>query len=214
MQDANLSDEDLVNAITTGGVALQEVLASQLVKEGQMIRRERTYEGIEINYFTLDKLAEEHGKTADAITDIIRDMIGFQANYVDGMVEELDNIAAAENKQVDVTKGTKDAGVDNQPYFSRVFNVINQMLFSIKADAVADLAIKRLKEGKKPVIAFASTMESFMNEMQVGDIINADFKEVLKRGLESVTSYTTTDDAGVSVKESFTPDQMDQESKN
>ena len=213
MQDANLSDEDLVNAITTGGVALQEVLASQLVKEGQMIRRERTYEGIEINYFTLDKLAEEHGKTADAITDIIRDMIGFQANYVDGMVEELDNIAAAENKQVDVTKGTKDAGVDNQPYFSRVFNVINQMLFSIKADAVADLAIKRLKEGKKPVIAFASTMESFMNEMQVGDIINADFKEVLKRGLESVTSYTTTDDAGVSVKESFTPDQMDQEAR-
>jgi len=32
------------------------------------------------------------------------------------------------------------------------------MLFAIKADAVAERAIQRLKEGKKPVIAFSSTM--------------------------------------------------------
>jgi len=41
MSDANMSKEDLVEAITNGGVALQEILASQLVAEGQMIRRER-----------------------------------------------------------------------------------------------------------------------------------------------------------------------------
>jgi hypothetical protein len=35
---------------------------------------------------------------------------------------------------------------------------INQMLFSIKAEAVAERAIARLKEGKKPVVAFASTI--------------------------------------------------------
>jgi len=83
---------------------LQEVLAAQLVKEGQMIRRERTYEGIDVNYLVLDKLAVEHGKIADAITDIIRDLIGFQATYVDGMVEEFDKIAVAENKEVELTK--------------------------------------------------------------------------------------------------------------
>jgi hypothetical protein len=32
------------------------------------------------------------------------------------------------------------------------------MLFSIKAEAVAERAIARLKEGKKPVVAFASTI--------------------------------------------------------
>ena len=213
IQDANMDDENLVSAIANGGVALQEVLAAQLVQEGQMIRRERTYEGIEINYLTLDKLKKEHGDIADSITEIIRDMIGFQASYVDEMVEQLDKIAVAENKEVETTKGTKNAGVDNTPYFSRVFNVINQMLFSIKSDEVANLAIKHLKAGKKPVIAFANTMESFMNELEVDAIIDADFKEVLKRGLESVTSYTTTDDAGNSEKAYFTPAQMDEQAR-
>lgn len=213
IQDANMSDENLVDAITNGGVALQEVLASQLVLEGQMIRRERSYNGIQVNYLTLDRLKEKHIKVADAITDIIRRMIGFQATYVDDMVEQLDKIAVAENKEVEVTKGTAAAGVDNTPYFSRVFNVINQMLFSIKADEVANLCIQRLKEGMKPVIAFSNTMGAFIDDEPIDTIIEADFKEVLKRGLESVTSYTTTDDAGNKVKGYFTPDQMDQEAR-
>jgi len=40
------------------------------------------------------------------------------------------------------------------------------MLFSLKAEAVAERAILRLKEGKKPVIAFASTMGSFIEQME------------------------------------------------
>ena len=63
------------------------------------------------------------------------------------------------------------------------------MLFSLKADSVAERAIQRLKEGKKPVIAFASTMGSFIESMEndkgmpvaEGDTINADFSEVLKK---------------------------------
>lgn len=213
IQDANMSDENLVDAITNGGVALQEVLASQLVLEGQMIRRERSYNGIQVNYLTLDRLKEKHIKIADAITDIIRRMIGFQATYVDDMVEQLDKIAVAENKEVEVTKGTQSAGVDNTPYFSRVFNVINQMLFSIKADEVANLCIQRLQEGMKPVIAFSNTMGAFIDDEPIDTIIEADFKEVLKRGLESVTSYTTTDDAGNKVKAYFSPSEMDQEAR-
>jgi hypothetical protein len=49
MSDANMSKDDLVEAITKGGVALQEILAAQLVSEGQMIRRERSFEGVEVN---------------------------------------------------------------------------------------------------------------------------------------------------------------------
>ncbi|QLH33461.1 MAG: hypothetical protein HWD62_14490 [Cyclobacteriaceae bacterium] len=94
----------------------------------------------------------------------------------------------AEGKQVEIREGTSQ-GVDNLPYFSKVFNVINQMLFSIKAEAVAERAIARLKEGKKPVIAFASTMGSFIEQMESdaglsvtdGDTINADFSVVLQK---------------------------------
>lgn len=204
ISEANMTREELVEAIQKGGVALQEVLASQLVAEGQMIRRERSYEGIEVNYITLDHLSQTHKAIADNITGIVRDIIAFQTNFIDKRVSELDKIAAAEGKEVTLREGTSQAGVDNQPYFSKVFNVINQMLFALKAEAVADRAIMRLQQGKKPIIAFASTMGSFIEQMvsesglsvDDGDTIKADFSIVLEKGLEGVMRYTVTEADG------------------
>ena len=209
--DCNMSKEDLVEAITRGGVALQEILSSQLVAEGQMIRRERSFEGVEVNYLSLDAKSEEHRAIADNITDILRDIISFQSAHVDAQIEELDKIAVAEGKEVEQREGTSKAGVDNLPYFSKVFQVINQMLFSLKAEAVADQAIKRLKEGKKPVIAFASTMGSFIEQMEnengmavsEGDTINADFTEVLRRGLDGILRYSERDVDGILIHHKF-----------
>ncbi len=209
--DCNMSKEDLVFSINKGGVALQEILSSQLVAEGQMIRRERSFEGIEVNYISLDEKAEEHQAVSDNITKVLRDIIAFQSIYVNKMVEDLDELAVAEGKEVVVRDGTSQAGVDNLPYFSKVFQVINQMLFSLKAEAVAEQAIARLQEGKKPVIAFASTMGSFIENMENenglpvndGDIINTDFSEVLLKGLNGVMRYTVRDIDGNPVYKHF-----------
>lgn len=211
ISDCNMSKDELVEAITKGGVALQEILSAQLVAEGQMMRRERSFEGVEVNYITLDEREQEHKAIADNITDILRDIIAFQGAYIDKQIEQLDKIAVAEGKEVSVREGTSQAGVDNQPYFSKVFQVINQMLFSIKADAVAERALMRLREGKKPIIAFASTMGSFIEQMENkngtlvgdGDTINTDFTEVLRRGLESVMRYTEKDANGEPIYKKF-----------
>lgn len=198
IKEANLTRDQLIESIEKGGVALQEILSAALVKEGQMLRRERTYEGINVNYITLDELEQLHRDTADKITEIIRDIIGFQRNELAPVFEDMDKIAAAEYAEVEQRAGTQNAGVDNQPYFSKVFNVINQMLFSIKAEAVADRAIEWLKKGKKTVIAFGSTMESFLDDMGAveGETIRADFALVLKRGLDGVLRYTKRDEKG------------------
>ncbi|PZR31318.1 MAG: hypothetical protein DI538_21185, partial [Azospira oryzae] len=211
IRDASMSREALIEAIVKGGVALQEILASQLVAEGQMIRRERSFEGVEVNYITLEEKEQEHKAIADNITSIVRDIIQFQTTHVDVMVDELDDIAVAEGKQVEIREGTSQAGVDNLPYFSKVFNIINQMLFSIKAEAVAERAIARLKEGKKPIIAFSSTMGSFIEQMESesglvvtdGDVINADFSVVLQKGLNGVLRYTETDPDGEKIFKKF-----------
>jgi len=214
MSDANMSKEDLVEAITNGGVALQEILASQLVAEGQMIRRERSFEGIEVNYIELKEKAKEQGEVADKVTKIMRDIIKFQEDHINGEIKVLDKIAAGEGKEVQTRKGTEKAGVDNVPYFSKVFNVINQLLFSINASDVADHAIKRLKSGKKPIIAFASTMGSFLEDMAVpDDVINADFSTVLEKGLDSVLRYTEKDIDGESIKKMFKISDMSDEAK-
>lgn len=204
IRDCTMRTDELVDAITRGGVALQEVLSSQLVSEGQMIRRERSFEGVEVNYITLDELSVEHSAISDSITEVIRDIITFQKTYVDKVIKELDKEMAEVGREVNVTKGTREAGVDNQPYFSKVFQVINQMLFSLKAESVAEQAIKRLKEGLKPVIAFSNTMGSFIenndteNDAPVtdGDEIDHDFSEVLYRGLEGILRYTETTPSG------------------
>lgn len=221
ISEANMTRDELVEAIQKGGVALQEILSSQLVAEGQMIRRERSFEGVEVNYISLETYEEQHKRTADSITKVLRDIIAFQNIHIDKQVEELDKIAVAEGKEVEMREGTSQAGVDNIPYFSKVFNVINQMLFSIKADAVADRAIERLKEGKKPVIAFASTMGSFIEQMENeqglpvgdGDLINNDFAEVLRRGLDGVMRYTEKDVNGEPVYKSFNVAELDEDAR-
>jgi len=228
MSDANMTNEDLVSAITYGGVALQEIVSSNLVAEGQMIRRERSFEGVEVNYEYLDDsqsrrgypnldLEQKHRAIMDGATEIIRDIMSFQNDFVNPIIEEMDKIQKAEYKEVEGRKGTSGAGVDNPPVFSGVFNVINQLLFSIKAEAVADVAIQRLKEGKKPVIAFASTMESFLNTMsndegnpiEDGDIINSDFSKIFEKRLNSVLRYTVKTPEGDSEYETIDVQSMD-----
>src|SRR6185312_4064800 len=65
ISEANMSKEELVEAITQGGVALQEIIASALVEEGQMLRRERSFEGVEVNYITMESKEQEHRAIAD-----------------------------------------------------------------------------------------------------------------------------------------------------
>jgi histone H3/H4 len=216
ISDANMSSDSLVSAIASGGVPLQEIVASQLVAEGQMIRRQRSYEGVDVEYRTLYDKKKEHYTIADRITEIMREIIAFQANYVTPLIDEKDEIYAKEGKEIRRRGGTSRAGVDNTSYFSKIFNVINQMLFSIKADDVADVAIEQLKKGKKPIIAFASTMGSFLNQILEeegivpgqGDKISTDFALVLQNGLDGVMRYTETDHNGEKYKDSFSPDQL------
>jgi hypothetical protein len=218
MSEASMTSEALVEAIETGGVALQEVLSASLVAEGQMIRRERSFEGIEVNYITLnaegarlfgvENLEKQHCAIADRITEILRDIVSFESRYISKRVEELDEEVKAEMKEVEKRKGTSELGVSSTPYFSKLFMVIHQMLFSIKAEAVAQRAIARLREGKKPVIAFSSTMGAFLDGMENerglpvsdGDMINADFSAVLLKGLESLFEITEIGASGIRAK--------------
>lgn len=204
LSETAMTNEALVSAITRGGVALQEVLSASLVNEGQMIRRERSFEGVEVNYITLDKdgknaygvedLEKQHRTTADKITDVLREIIAYESNFIKPVIKAMDKEVKAEMKEVEKRAGTSELGVSSTPYFSKLFMVINQMLFAIKAEAVANRAIQRLLEGKKPVIAFSSTMGSFLeglnndfgNPIGDGDTLNADFSEVLFKGLESL----------------------------
>lgn len=211
ISDANMGSDELVSAISGGGVALQEIIASQLVSEGQMIRRERSYDGVKVDYKILEEKREEHFAMADNITSIMREIIAFQDEYIKPLIEEIDKELAKRNEEIRQRGGTSDLGVSNRSYFSKAFNIINQMLFAIKAESVAEQAIEQLKAGKKPIIAFASTMGSFLSQLVeeegisvgMGEDIQTDFALILKNGLNGILRYTHVDDFGQSIHSSF-----------
>lgn len=204
VKESGLSDVELVKAISEGGEALQEVISSDIVREGQMIRRESVYDGIKVNYITLDKsgadefgtpdLEKQHRETSDYITSIINEINEFEKTYIfpylDGLVKE----GSAAN--IGIKKTSSQLGVAHEPIFSKLFMIVNQMLFSIKAQAVAEHAIRRLNEGKKVVIGLSNTMESFLNQFDEEGEINCDFTAVLDKALRSTLKYGMRDKEG------------------
>lgn len=216
MKEANMSTGELVSAIEHGGVALQEVVSSQLVESGQMLRRERAFDGVSIDYEVLDEVGEAHREIADNVTEIIRDIINFQTVHINTLIDQLDGEAAAAGGNVKGRKGTSQAGVSNTPFANKVFNVVDQLLFSIKAIDMADAAIQELKRGRKPVVTFKSTMGSFLKylDVQPGELLEkADFSLTLKKALEGVMRYTEKDAGGKAAYKSLSQADLTEEGR-
>ena len=217
--EAGLRDAELIQAISDGGEALQEVISSDIVGEGQMIRRESIYEGIKVNYIYLDKngaaefgtpdLEKQHRQTSDYITGIINDINKFEQDYVIPIIDEK-NVTGSEYGE-STKKTSNQTGAQHTPLFSKLFQIVNQLLFSIKAEAVADHAVRRLQEGKKVVIGVSSTMEAFIDAIddESGDEISCDFALVLDKALENTLKYKTTGEGEFEEKSMIDIDQLD-----
>ena len=194
MKEAGLTEENIAAAFEKGGTALQEVVSAQLVSEKQYIRREHEYDPDQISYITLTDSSGKDREKSDKVTEVIQDLIAFQERYVKPAIEMISNDLLATGGEAGITKGTENAGVDYADFASKTFNVINQMLLAIKAEQLGELAVKSIKENKKPVIALYYTMESMINEFAPGEELpSGDFNQVLKRGLDGVMRYTVKD---------------------
>lgn len=206
IQDAELGNTDLISAISNGGEALQEIISSSIVKEGQMIRRESSYSGIETNYiylnaedgakYHLPDMEADHRTKCDFITNIINKMNAFEKDYI---------IPAVDNQASGTESGElndKKLGASHDPIFSKLHQIVAQLLYAIKAPAVAEHAINLLNEGKKVVIAVANTMGSQLEDYKEGDEISCDFSQVLKQGMDRMFNYRMKDSEDGSSRQS------------
>lgn len=198
MSDANMTTDELIEAILSGGVPLQEIMSRNLVESGQMIRRERDYTGVNIDWLPMEGDVERQKTAFNNTIELFNDIIHFQRKYIDTIIDERNEELAELQQEMGKKKGTKDLGISNVPFASKTFNLVRQLLFSLKAEYVADKAIESMKEGLKPLIAVANTMEGFMNEVmpEGTDTEAPDFSIVFEQGLESVMKITTKDAKG------------------
>jgi hypothetical protein len=190
--DAIGDDEQLLNAMTAGGLPLQTVVANNLVKAGQMFRRERSYDGVSIETQTDTARRAEHEKLSDHVTEALRAIVDADKAFHEGHVANMKKDAEQQGAAIhDIAGNQASSSVNHTEFSSVVHNFVRQMLLGLKADAAADKAIEALKANKKPLIAVENTMGSFLaeyadnNGIKVGDPLGKfDYRTVLSRALE------------------------------
>ncbi|MFM9424327.1 hypothetical protein RCH10_000755 [Variovorax sp. GrIS 2.14] len=217
MGQAASDDNGLMNAMAAGGLPLQTVVSNNLVKAGQMFRRERSYDGVSIASVTDTANKAHHEEMSDRTTQALRAIVTadrlFHSVFVKAMKEQL----AAEGARVLDNAGNQaEASVDHTEFSSVVHNFVKQMLLGMKAQAAAESAIEQLKAGKKPIIAVENTMGSFLNEYADangialgGTLGDFDYRTVLSRALARTLFITEQNAQGDKVKRLIPRSQLD-----
>lgn len=196
MNEGGMKSSDLIDAVKRGGATLQEIMSQTLTQCGQMIRRERDMTGVTIDWKAIDdpERVLEQREQYDSIIGLFNDIINFQKKYVSSYVDERNDELAAIQSTMGIKKGTAALGIKNQPFASKAFNTVQQVLLSLKAKSAAERAIDYLKQGMKPVIALNNTNESQTGNLALGEEMDApDLGTSLKKGLEGTLRYTQKD---------------------
>jgi hypothetical protein len=199
----------LENILTRGGVPLQQIVASKFVASGQMLRRERSYEGISFQAKTVPvdrEVADDFSAAMRAIKDFDR--------AKQKAVKAISNEAKAEAKALGEDGAIGEVGARSTNFTSLMHNCIEQGLLAQKADATVQEAISALQRGEKPVITVANTMGSFIQDyaesqdLSPGDGINLSFGDLLERYLERSRDVVVTDYRGHSTRLRLSDEQL------
>lgn len=217
LSKSGISPQDMIEAISQGGVTLQEIMSKQLVQSGQMIRRERSFQGVTIDWMQVSEEEDAiQRKQFDEVSSIFSDIRAFQKDYITPIVQGISEELSEEGGYSNLQQGTSELGVTNTPFASKMYNLVNQLLFSLKADAVANRVIENLKNGFKPVISFTNTMEGFLDEAPKDTPMDKvpNFSATLMRALDGVMRYTETNLKGENVNKSFTVNDLSEAGQN
>jgi hypothetical protein len=192
---------ELIDAVKRGGATFQEIMSKALTEAGQMIRRERDMRGVTVDWKGIEDedVIKKHYEQYDQVIGLFNDIIYFQRTYVDPIVNKMNDDAAEEQGEVEHTPGTRDMGINNTPFASRTYNMVQQVLLALKAEEGAKFAVECLKNGEKPVIAVQNTNEGAADEA-VGssdeDIEMPDLSVNLKKGLRGTLRISQKDAFG------------------
>jgi len=169
-----LSDVVSAGGITSlfrrGGVAVQEIVSTALVEYGQMLRREHRNDGITTEYITLDMQgADKYGVTDKSnlhrtkyskVIDILAKIRDFELEYLQPYFSVTYPPVKITKKNAKDLETKEILDVKRRGMFNYLFDLLTGFIFSLKAEDMADRAIKHLNEGKKVVIGFSDTFET------------------------------------------------------
>lgn len=170
--NALATKETLKAAFAAGGVPMQEYVSAMLASEGQMMRREHSFEGIPMPIYTyLDDDRVIHSELFDRVMFWFRELV--QLWY-----------------QVDQTATMVRLyyGFDWRLYPTRaqLFYVNKVLLLALKSKTIADKAVGEVRQGRCVVIGMSDTLECVLQDVMKDEEGNCrgDFSAILLRLLE------------------------------
>ena len=178
---------DLADAIKSGGIPMQQTVATMLAKVGQYIRRERTFAGV--SYDTKETKVDK--ETAENMASSMRMILAFSRAkevVVKDMQKDLDKQGSKASSSS--FGGAEKTQIQSANFGSIMHNLIDQMLLSLKAQDSVNHAIERLKAGEKVVMTVSNTMGSFLQNyaeemgLVTGDEVDLTFADLYQRYLE------------------------------
>jgi predicted RNA methylase len=202
----------LENILDRGGVPIQQIVASKFVASGQMLRRERSYEGISFQA----KVVSVDREVADQFSAAMRAIKDFD-KAKQKAIKELSKQLKQEAKAYGTDSTVGDVGAKSTNFTSLMHNCIEQGLLAQKAEATVQEALRTLQDGQKPVIAVANTMGSFIqgyadaNDVQNGDRIDVSFSNLLERYLERSRDVLIKDYKGTVTRQRLTDAELGSE---
>ena len=184
-------------------------MATKFVSSGHLLRRERSFDNISFEA----KVVGVDREIADGISGIMRAIDRFDREKQIAL-KELAEEVKKEAKKAGEDNAIGQAGVRSTNFTSLMHNAIDQGLLAQKAEATVQEAIAALERGEKPLIALASTMDSFIKshvddqELKPEDSIDISFGDVLNRYLERSRDIVVSDYEGVRDRRPMTEDEL------
>lgn len=186
MKEAMLTEYQLVEAFKNGDTALKEAVSAELVKIGQLIRRERKFEG--------ETFYEEESESSNTGVEQIYKLnqtsllwnavIDFQKEYFKTLNSIADQFASANPSTFSKSSIKRPRSIR-----ARTFELFNYFLLAIKVKQSSKKIVEELQNGRKVVVSIANTLESAFsnikkdyvrnNPYELGDTIPNDFNQVL-----------------------------------
>ncbi|MFB2834237.1 strawberry notch C-terminal domain-containing protein [Floridanema evergladense] len=208
--DGNVAALDALAA--RGGIPMMQMVSVGLASSGQYIRRERSYEGVEVGV----TVAEIDLSVLDRIYSVMADIVRFDDIKQEG-IKAQDKALKAEAKAVLNDDSVGMAGADSSNFTAIMHNLSSQLLLAAKAETSVQWAVKQRELGKKPVLSLYNTMGSAIDRyveekgLKSGDAIDISFGDLLKHYAERSREIRTRDAFGSQNKRRLTDEEIGSE---
>ncbi|MFT4177534.1 MAG: strawberry notch C-terminal domain-containing protein [Luteolibacter sp.] len=149
-----------------GGVPAMQVVSSMLARDGQYLRRERSFDGVKFETSIAEENSTRDRQLADNLTHGLRQVVMVQ-DTMRQAADVVNKVIASAGKRLGVPASNR-AKLETVNFSSKLHNIVSQYLLAIKTASAADRAIEEIRSGKKVVVSVQSTMESAIDALEEG----------------------------------------------